>query len=233
MHPSPLSAIVWRGKAHVASKPISWLMASLVILLFPFSAVQAQLALKSGIGGWALGHSMVEGELRISPRTTVAARVGGIHGKKSTQIDLLDLNPPLLAGLFVKAGPKFGLGQAHLGKMKGFALQPQAVFSYWHDWDHRGWGGFGWRWEMGVGALCQASYRWQPWEHVLIEPQFSVGWMTTFDKIDALNDTPPFEKYDGTWFRIDSDEVESGRHTHLPLVSDLSISAGLLIGFEL
>ena len=147
-----------------------------------------RVALKSGVGGWIMGHTALEGELRIQERMSIGLRLGGIYGQVQTEGPGRGMKPPLFTGFFIKAGPKFYLSPERAFGMGGFAIQGQAVFSYWHDWGYQGFGGpMGWRWEYGMGALAQFSYGLKLWDRVVIEPQAAIGWISTFGSGKAVH----------------------------------------------
>ena len=193
-----------------------------------------RVALKSGVGGWIMGHTALEGELRIQERMSIGLRLGGIYGQVQTEGPGRGMKPPLFTGFFIKAGPKFYLSPERAFGMGGFAIQGQAVFSYWHDWGYQGFGGpMGWRWEYGMGALAQFSYGLKLWDRVVIEPQAAIGWISTFDRSKGVGDQPPFDEFTTRLYRLDLDEIRGGRHSHLPLKSGFSVSAGIMLGVTL
>jgi hypothetical protein len=198
------------------------------------AAQRERLAIKVGLDAWIWGHSNVEIEYRAWTRTSVALQIGGIHGQKSTDLRLVNEPIPFFTGFFLKAGPKWGLGANAQGRIQGFALQPQAIFSYWNEWDYRrAPGGSGSRWEMAVGGLLQASYRWRPWKGLLVEPQVGLGYVRTFDRVRLAIDQEPFDTYFTPWTATDEGAVMSSRQAHWPLFSNVSASFGLMLGFSL
>lgn len=208
----------------------------LILILLVGSAVAGwgqgdRLAIKVGVDAWLWGHSSLELEYCPWTQTSLALQIGGIHGQKSDDVRLVNESVPIFTGLFVKAGPKWGLSEKAQNALQGFAIQPQAVFSYWHEWDYRrAPGGNGSRWEMSIGGILQASYRWQPLKHLLIEPQIGLGYVRTYDRVRLAIDQEPFETYFTPWTASDDDAAKSAGHAHWPLFSGVSASFGLMLG---
>lgn len=210
--------------------PIYWWLAMVFLAFFLVAGPQAQAqdtgrswAMKAGVGGIFTGHISGEVEVFLKGRVSIAVRGALIH----PNID--SLRSPA-EGFFIKAGPKFYLKKDNANSLKGFALQPQGVFSYWRNWSGRPYAVK--VSEYAVGVVGNLSYGWKPFEHVLIEPHFGVGIVPTFEDEITRNDQPPFEQTKQPWYLLEKDEIKGGVHSQLPLNKLVVISGGINVGIQ-
>lgn len=182
-------------------------------------------ALKSGVGGIFTGHIAGEVEVFLKGRVSIALRGALIY----PNID--SLRSPA-EGFFIKAGPKFYLSKEKASNLAGFAVKPEVVFSNWRNWDAKTYVVPTEVWENTLGVLVTMSYGWQPFEHVLIEPHFGLGYVPTFDQVNFQNDQEPFDVHKVRWQQSDQSESAAGIHDHLDVAGFLSISGGINIGIK-
>jgi hypothetical protein len=135
-------------------------------------------------------------------------------------------------GFFLKAGPKFYFKEENAVEAKGWALQGQAVFSYWRDWSPRGYAVLGKSWEYGLGMLGNLSYGWKPLPNLLIEPYFAMGVVPTFYDSVTSNDQPPFDQWKSTWYMLRKDEIRGPQSSHFRISGMIALSGGIHIGIQ-
>jgi hypothetical protein len=168
----------------------------------------------------------LEVERRIAEKVTMGVRVGITGGRP-----VFEEFKGNLWGFYAKVGPKFYLNSEKAGSLAGFAIQPQLMYSYYHDWDANLYGNKGARWENSIGLLVQGSYVFALGETFRLEPMIGIGYAPTFyDEVWPNDGSGEPSDYEYHWLKEDWEYVEQPSRTHIPLPLDIAVSVGLQIG---